>query len=186
MINLTNQLTYLILDVHYQENNDTDNTQATHKNTATVAGVRFQGIEQHQILDEYQTTVSDVAPYQSGQFYKREMPCLLALIEQVSQPYDVIIIDGYVWLDGVQKAGLGKFLYDHLSDKKPIIGIAKNQFCDISDDYALWRGRSKHPLYVTSVGLDSTQTKDMVARMAGEHRIPTIVTHVDRLGRMRA
>ncbi|WP_230661055.1 endonuclease V [Psychrobacter sp. I-STPA10] len=175
MINLTNQLTYLILDVHYQEENG--------KIIAHVAGVRFQGIEQNQILAEYQTTVSDVAPYESGQFYKREMPCLLALIEQVSQPYDVIIIDGYVWLDGVQKAGLGKYLYDHLNDKKPIIGIAKNQFCDISDEYAVWRGRSKHPLYVTSIGIDTLQAKDMVSKLAGEHRIPTIVTHVDRLGR---
>ena len=168
---------YLILDVFY---NDIDE-----ECTAKVSGIRFQGVEQVEILSEHTVTVDNVAPYESGQFYKREMPCLLALIEQVSQPYDVIIIDGYVWLDGVQKAGLGKFLYDHLSDKKPIIGIAKNQFCDISDDYAVWRGRSKHPLYVTSIGINSVQAKDMVSRLAGEHRIPTIVTHVDRLGRQR-
>lgn len=107
MINLTNQLTYLILDVHYQEENG--------KIIAHVAGVHSTGIETNAISNEYSIVVNDVAPYQSGQFYKREMPCLLALIEQINDPYDVIIIDGYVYLDGTHKAGLGKYLYNNLS-----------------------------------------------------------------------
>lgn len=169
---------YLILDVHYKEGQETDAV------TATVAGIRFEGIKQSRILNEYTVEVNDVAPYESGQFYKREMPCLLALINQIDEPFDVIIIDGYVFLDSVGKAGLGKYLYDHLANTKPIIGIAKNHFYDITEDYAVWRGISKRPLYVTSIGINVTTAKKMVSEMEGEHRIPKMVSDVDKLGRV--
>ncbi|MGP4733957.1 MULTISPECIES: endonuclease V [unclassified Psychrobacter] len=169
---------YLILDVHYKEGQETDAV------TATVAGIRFEGIKQSRILNEYTVEVNDVAPYESGQFYKREMPCLLALINQIDEPFDAIIIDGYVFLDGVSKAGLGKYLYDNLVNKKPIIGIAKNNFYDITEDYAIWRGISKHPLYVTSIGINITTAKKMVSEMEGEHRMPKMVSDVDKLGRV--
>lgn len=169
---------YLILDVHYRESDQTNHT------TATVAGVRFLGIEHAHILSEHTIDLNDVAPYESGQFYKREMPCLLALINQINEPFDVIIIDGYVFLDGANKAGLGKYLYDNLADKKPIIGIAKNHFCDIPESCAVWRGISKHPLYVTSIGIDITKSKEMVSKMDGDHRMPKMITYVDKLGRV--
>lgn len=168
-------LIYLILDVYYKE--------FENQTSATVSGVRFTGIAKIQVLSEHITVVDHVAAYQSGQFYKREMPCLLALIEAIDKPFDMIIIDGYVFLDGVEKAGLGKYLYDNLSNKKPIIGIAKNHFYDISEDYAVWRGISKHPLYVTSVGINPLEAKNRVAGLEGKHRMPNIVTHVDKLGR---
>lgn len=173
-------LVYLILDVHYQ----TDLTTQTE--TAKVSGIRFQGIETNEILSEHIVIVNEVAPYESGQFYKREMPCLLALINKIDQTnerFDVIIIDGYVFLDGKEQAGLGKYLYDNLSIKKPVIGIAKNQFKDISDTYAVWRGISKHPLYVTSVGFDTAVAKHIVSNLEGKHRLPNVVKQVDVLGR---
>lgn len=164
---------YLILDVHYQDNGD-----GTH---AHVGAIRFTGIERHTILNHYQLCVPNVAPYQSGQFYQREMPCLLALLVTISEPFDVIIIDGYVYLDGQQKAGLGKHLYDHLPTPTPIIGIAKNRFIDISEHFAVYRGISKHPLYVTSIGIDDPTT--FVKQLQGKHRLPDIVSQVDELSR---
>ena len=172
------KLIFLILDVHYQ----TDVVQKL--DSAKVAGIRFQGIETNEILSEHTVNVNNVAPYESGQFYKRELPCLLALINQIDEPFDAIIIDGYVFLDGVTKAGLGKYLYDNLANKKPIIGIAKNHFYDITEDYAVWRGISKHPLYVTSIGIEITKAKEMVSRMDGDHRMPKMVTYVDKIGRV--
>lgn len=166
---------YLILDVFYNDIGE--------ESIAKVSGIRFQGIEQTEILSEHIVTVENVAPYESGQFYKREMPCLLAMLDKIDDPYDVIIIDGYVFLDGVSKPGLGKYLYDSLVVKKPIIGIAKNHFQDVSEDYAVWRGISKHPLYVTSVGMEVDEAKHLVANLAGKHRMPTMVTAVDQLGR---
>ena len=79
---------------------------------------------------------------------------------------------------------MGKYLYDNLANKKPIIGIAKNHFYDITEDYAVWRGISKNPIYVTSIGIEITKAKEIVNRMDGEHRMPKMVTYVDKLGRV--
>ena len=164
---------YLILDVHYQQQADST--------SACVAAIRFCGVSAHTILNKYQLSISGVTPYQSGQFYQREMPCLLALLTQIHDPFDIIIIDGYVYLDGWQKAGLGKHLYDHLPTPKPIIGIAKNRFYEIDECFAVYRGTSKHPLYVTSIGIDNASI--FVKTLCGKHRLPDIVSQVDRLSR---
>lgn len=169
---------YLIIDVHYRE--------SFGKTSANVAGVRFLGIENHQILNQYQISVENVAPYQSGQFYQREMPCLLALLNKIQEPFDVIIIDGYVFLDGLQKAGLGKHLFDNLIEKKPIIGVAKNHFYDISDNDAVYRGTSKHPLYVTCINFHHETAKNLVKNLQGSHRMPDIIKFVDNLSRNKS
>lgn len=166
---------FLILDVFYQDQPE--------QTLAQVAGIRFMGVEQHAILNTYQTCVTPVAPYQSGEFYKREMPCLLALIEQITEPFDVIIIDGFVFLDSEQKAGLGKHLYDNLTDKKPVIGIAKHAFFGIDERHAVYRGTSKHPLYVTACEFPVTAAKDLVKNLQGHFRLPDIVKQVDALSR---
>ncbi len=166
---------YLIIDVHYE-----DNAQSS---TGVVAGIRFSGIEKNTILSEHTTIVNDIQPYESGQFYKREMPCILALLKQIKQPYDVIVIDGYVYLDGKQQKGLGGYLYDTLEIKKPIVGIAKNKFHAITDEYAVKRGKSKHPLYVTCVDADIKTAIKLVHDLEGEYRLPRIIKDVDKLSR---
>ena len=105
---------YLAMDVCYHQTN----------NCAFAAGVRFTGVENVQTLSTHGTWVNEVLAYQSGQFYKREMPCLLALLKTINDPVDILVIDGFVYLNQ-GKSGLGKHLYDNLTDKKPIIGIAK-------------------------------------------------------------
>lgn len=167
----------LILDVFYFEKDN--------QTFANVAGIRFRGGKDFEIYSEHTMIVENVAPYESGQFYKREMPCLLALIEKINQtklPYQVIIIDGFVHLAD-DKAGLGKHLYDNLSDKKPIIGIAKNPFYGIDDSHAVYRGTSKHPLYVTTQDFELPIAKDWVKNLQGHFRLPDIVNQVDKLSR---
>lgn len=64
-------------------------------------------------------TISDVKPYESGCFYLRELPCLMALLSKIPEP-DVIVVDCYVWL-APKRPGLGAHLYDEsnqiISDK---------------------------------------------------------------------
>ncbi len=62
-------------------------------------------------------------------------------------------------------------------------GIAKNKFFDISEDYAVYRGISKHPLYVTSVDFDNQKALQIVKNLEGEHKLPNIVKMVDKLSR---
>jgi deoxyribonuclease V len=94
-----------------------------------------------------------------------------------------MIIDGYVFLDGQSTAGLGKYLYDSLGGKVPIIGVAKKAFNNISADYALLRGKSQKPLYITAVDIPIAEAKAKIASMQGVHRIPTLLRQVDQLCR---
>lgn len=106
---------------------------------------------------------------------------MFAIMILMIKPF--IIINGYVYLDGKDRAGLGKYLYDELSIKKPIIGIAKTYFYGITPEYAVYRGMSKHPLYVTTIDFDGNIAKELVQGLQGKHRIPDIIKAVDKLSR---
>ncbi|MFG1491665.1 hypothetical protein ABMA58_20600, partial [Oceanospirillum sp. HFRX-1_2] len=66
----------LAVDVQYQAGvNDLSDT-------AYVAGVLFSGWQAEQADAEYRCRVSPVAEYDPGAFYRRELPCILQLLEQ--------------------------------------------------------------------------------------------------------
>lgn len=121
----------------------------------------------------------DAAPYTPGAFYERELPYLVALIERLVTPPEVVVIDGYVWL-GPERAGLGKHLHDRIGI--PIIGVAKTSFAGASATEVL-RGESAQPLYVTSIGIDEATAAAHIRGMHGPYRIPTLLKRVDSLAR---
>ena len=63
---------------------------------AIAACVCFQSWSDDTPAPESVIQISDVEPYQSGQFYRRELPCLLAVLKSLSELPQVIVIDGYV------------------------------------------------------------------------------------------
>lgn len=153
------------------------------KEEAIVAGVIFtnwHACEPDQVLI---THLSSVASYESGQFYKRELPCILELLKQVNPLPNYIVIDGYVYLGGDEKPGLGKHLYDALKGQCAIIGVAKNRFEEIPVEAELFRGDSSRPLYVTAVGIDQAEAKQRIKNMCGKFRVPTLLKKVDQLCR---
>ncbi len=97
---------------------------------AFAAGVLFQNWEDGEPAQELIATILTVAEYEPGQFCKRELPCVLALLQQLEQLPEFIVIDGYVYLDGNQKPGFSKHLYEALEGKAVIIGVAKSRFKD--------------------------------------------------------
>ena len=123
--------------------------------------------------------------YESGAFYKRELPCILSLLKKIDlKEGDLIIVDGYVTLDNSGKIGLGGYLYESLNEKYPIIGIAKNGFA--SEDSlrkTVFRGESKTPLFLTAIGIDANVIKTDVENMYGAYRIPTLLKKLDQLTR---
>ncbi|MDY0931204.1 endonuclease V [Chryseobacterium sp. CFBP8996] len=125
------------------------------------------------------------ADYESGAFYKRELPCILSLLKKIDlKEGDLIIVDGYVTLDNSGKIGLGGYLYESLNQKYPVIGIAKNGFA--SEDSlrkTIFRGESKTPLFLTAVGIDTDDIKIKVENMYGAYRIPTLLKKLDQLTR---
>jgi deoxyribonuclease V len=167
----------LCTDVHYREN------------TAQAAGLLFTDWSAAAAQKSYTTIISPIAAYEPGAFYKRELPCLLQLIELVEAPIDLIIIDGHVWLDADRKPGLGAYLYEALDQQIPIIGVAKNAFKSLPTNVpngvvqAVLRGRSQKPLYLTAVGMELRAAVKGVQAMHGAYRTPALLKEVDQLGR---
>lgn len=165
----------LATDVYYHENM-----------TATAAGVTFADWASDEARGEYTTAVNNVAEYEPGNFYKRELPCLLALIESLNHQGitpEVIIVDGFVHLGEDQRPGLGAHLYKALGGHTPVIGVAKTGFAGTPEQCGVLRGKSVKPLFVTSIGIDLSTAKNLVGSMHGEHRLPTLLTRVDQLCR---
>jgi len=127
--------------------------------------------------------IDNVEEYIPGEFYKRELPCILSLSKQIDlSTIDVIIVDGFVYLNDENKYGLGGYLYEKLNKEIPIIGVAKTNFASIEKNKkALYRGDSKKPLYITSIGIDLDEAYKKVESMAGEYRFPTLLKELDRL-----
>lgn len=152
---------------------------------ATAACILFRSWTDSAPCASARVTISPVAPYTPGQFFRRELPCILAVLDQVSEPVDLVVIDGYVWLDGRDTPGLGAHLYRALSSKTPVVGIAKNPYTGASQATPVLRGRSRRPLFVTAVGIDQRVAADHVAEMHGASRIPTLLKLADRLSKGR-
>jgi deoxyribonuclease V len=123
------------------------------------------------------------AGYQSGEFYKRELPCILNALKRVDlNDIDAIIIDGFVMLDDFGKLGLGGHLYEEINRSIPVIGIAKNDYKSlINNKRAISRGESTKPLYITSLGINIDAAAAYVKTMAGEYRIPGLLKQLDIL-----
>lgn len=159
------------VDVHYS------------KNDAVAVGVLFQNWADAEVLKEVVVSISPIAEYQPGEFYRRELPCVMALLDQLKVEPGYLIVDGHVYLDDSHKPGLGKHLYDALQGKVPVIGVAKRRFRDTPSDSAIFRGKSNRALYVTAAGLDRTAAKGFILQMHGRYRLPTMLRRADQLSR---
>jgi deoxyribonuclease V len=128
--------------------------------------------------------IATVAEYQPGQFYKRELPCLLAVLARLPQPPELVIVDGYVWLGGEERPGLGGHLFDALGKRVPVIGVAKSKFLSARLALPALRGESAtKPLFVTAAGMDVMDAVKAVRAMHGHNRLPTLLKRVDSLCR---
>jgi deoxyribonuclease V len=129
------------------------------------------------------TIETDVtAPYMPGQFYIREMPPLIKAVEMSGKELRVLVIDGYVWLDK-GKPGLGAHLYEHFKGRYLVIGIAKRPFTGNRAAIEVFRGESRRPLWVTSMGMDAHVASDIVSKLPGKFRIPSMVKRADQLSK---
>ncbi len=132
---------------------------------------------------ELSDIIYEVNEYESGAFYKRELPCLLSIIDKlpINPDKDILVIDGYVVLSDDQKLGLGGYLFNELRGKIPVIGVAKNNFFTLNTlKKEVFRGESKKPLYVTAMGIDLQEVSSHISNMHGEFRMPTILKLADQ------
>jgi deoxyribonuclease V len=154
------------------------------ENSAVAACVLFRSWKDENSADEMVERIDGVEPYQPGQFYKRELPCLLAVLGRASEPLEVVVVDGYVWLRDESTPGLGAHLYQALGGKVPVIGVAKTAFRTAEAlAQPVLHGSSCKPLFVTAAGIDAKLAAAHIQSMHGTFRIPTLLKRVDRLCR---
>lgn len=162
-------MTLAALDVHYLPKG------------ARAAAVTFEDWTSSEALEDVTADVLEVAEYVPGEFYRRELPCLLAVLERLSQPPEIIIVDGYVWLEG-GKPGLGAHLLEALKHRVPIVGVAKTRYAG-ANALEVLRGSGASVLFVSAAGMEVLEAAEKVRLMHGPHRIPTLLTRVDHLCR---
>src|SRR5262249_51167089 len=73
------------------------------------------------ILEERVRWLPEVAPYQPGQFFARELPALRAVLADAG-PLALVVVDGYVDLDPEGRPGLGAHLHEQIGVS--VIGVA--------------------------------------------------------------
>lgn len=148
---------------------------------AVAAGLWFRGWTAGQHEAQAVAGFSGVAGYEPGEFYRRELPCLLGVLQDGPRA-DIVIVDGYVSL-GQGHPGLGAHLHEALDRKVPVVGVAKTAYRSATEAIEVRRGQSTAPLFVTAVGIDAALAAKAVAQMHGPYRVPALLRAVDQLAR---
>jgi deoxyribonuclease V len=161
------------VDVHYND-----------AGGATAALVICSEPDLAMVMAEHVASIPHVAPYEPGALFKRELPCIGAVLA-LSAPLDLLVVDGYATLDPDGRPGLGAHAADAFG--LPVIGVAKTPFRTATHAIEVIRGTATRPLYVTAAGgIGIAEAARIVAGMAGPHRIPSVLARADRLARGRA
>ncbi|MFT5913621.1 MAG: deoxyribonuclease V [Flammeovirgaceae bacterium] len=162
----------LIVDVGYQET------------TANIGAVVIDGFEEENLIWQENIRLENIVDYESGKFYKRELPCLLHTLSVVPESISLVIIDGNVWLDGDGKKGLGAYLFEELKEEILVIGVAKAKFKTLNSNFlAVKRGESEKLLFVTTAGIELEEASGLIRNMQGDFRIPEKLKLADSLSR---
>ena len=145
---------------------------------AVAAALLFDAWTDDVPARELVARIATVPEYEPGQFYKRELPCLLEVLRGVTPA--CVIIDGFVHLGPERRPGLGAHLAHALG--VIVVGVAKNPFHETPATPVI-RGASTKPLLVTAAGMPEAEAAGHVQEMHGAFRIPTLLRRVDQLCR---
>ncbi len=152
---------------------------------AKAVAVCFDNWDAENIIQVKSCLVDNLHPYIPGEFYKRELPCIISVLDLLNKSdIKVIIVDGYVTLNNDGKPGLGAYLFKELSESIPVIGVAKRSFHLNSNAVEIRRGQSNSPLFITSLGIDLQVAAQKIKTMKGNYRMPNILKMVDQESRV--
>jgi len=132
------------------------------------------------LTGEITVLVEQALPYQPGEFFRRELPPIQAVLAGVTR-LGLLIVDGYVDLDPHGRMGLGA--HAHVLFGVPVIGVAKSPFAAATHAVLVRRGTSGQPLYVTAAGIPVAEAAEIVRRMPGRFRLPDPLRRADALSR---
>ncbi|MFK7971962.1 MAG: endonuclease V [Bacteroidia bacterium] len=150
-----------------------------------IACVQFESWDSPKPDEVYVAKYGIMEEYTPGEFYKRELPLITKMLSSFElSSVQAIIIDGYVYLDGEGRKGLGAYLYEAVEERLPVIGVAKT-FFEGNAGIEVLRGKSKKPLFVTSEGLPQSVAAGLIQNMHGAYRIPDILRILDEASKGR-
>ena len=132
------------------------------------------------LLAERTAVMPRVPSYRPGEFYRRELPPLRAVLDGLSG-LGLLVVDGYADLDPDGRPGLGA--HAHAEFGIAVIGVAKSRFRTATHAVPVLRGSSVRPLFVTAAGMPAADAADLVRRMAGRYRLPDALRRADALAR---
>lgn len=147
---------------------------------AAVACISFNDWPDAAATTEHTTVLPAPESYTPGEFFRRELPCILSVLRLLPEPPEIVLIDGYVWLDDAGRKGLGAHLFDALGGSVAVVGVAKRSFFGATNAREVRRGESARPLYVTAAGISLDVAEAGVRAMHGPFRVPTLLKRVDR------
>ena len=160
-------------------------TYYTEENAYTV-GVFFSRWDDTEPLNIIKRITKPEYPYVPGEFYKRELPCIMDLLGGVSfDTLSTIIVDGFVRIekDGEMVSGLGERLYDEVKDWGiSVIGVAKSKFNGCENwSIPIIRKAGSKPLYVQGIGRYTDEmAASLIKGMAGPNKLPILLQLLDR------
>jgi deoxyribonuclease V len=161
--------TFVAVDVHYL------GSGGARAAAVVAADARFG-----EIVAERTEVVAEVLPYRPGEFYRRELPPIRAVLRGL-RGLCLLVVDGYADLDPEGRAGLGAHAHAELGI--PVVGVAKTAFRTATHAVPVLRGTSRRPLFVTAAGMSRDEAADLVRQMAGQHRLPDAIRRADTLAR---
>jgi deoxyribonuclease V len=130
---------FVATDVHCLE------TRGARAAAVVYADAAFSRLAQDRV-----ELVPEVQPYQPGQFYRRGLPPLHAVLDGLTK-MALLVVDGYADLDPDGRPGLGSRAHEEFG--VPVIGVAKTAFRTATHAIQVRRGTSSRPLYVTAAGM---------------------------------
>jgi deoxyribonuclease V len=150
---------------------------------ARAVAVAFDAWDAPEAEKTYLTHIAQVEKAARGELDLRALPCVMQLLREHKLTPELVLIDGFVHLDGDETPGLGRHLFQALGGTTPVIGISKSNRPGLSAQFEVMREEEAKPLIVTSAGIDIGAAKARLRVMHGRKVVPTLMKLALRLAK---
>lgn len=153
---------------------------------AWAAAVAFDAWDAAEPTRTFTSRISHVEKPVRGELDLRELPCILALLREhglQTELIELILINGFVHLDGLETPGMGAHLHHALGAACAVVGVSKTALPGTTAQFEVSREEEARPLIVSCIGIDLGAAKARLRTMHGRKRVPTLLKLVARLAK---
>ena len=99
---------------------------------AVAAAVAFEAWDAAEATKTYVSRIAQVEKPERGALDLRELPCVMQLLREHQLTPELIVIEGFVHLDGDDTPGLGRHLFQALGEQVAVVGVSKKRLPGLS------------------------------------------------------